>query len=409
MRKALGDLLVMLMRLFVPIYFKAFGKLKREAIELDGVSAPFFVVSNHQATLDLFFVGCSLKGPMCFVATDMLFRVPIMNFLMKTIGSIPKSKFAIDSSAVREMMRRVRHGCSVAIFPEGQRCIAGYTEPLVPGIGKLAKMLDVPVVATHIKGGFMADPFWSLKKRMGPAFISAEVLLTREQLRSMEPEEIEEAIAASLEHSDYEWIKGRPELSYRGKGRAIGLHNVMYTCPECRASDCFLTEGDVAYCKSCGYSVRWGDRGEFILVKGSALHHENLESHDRWQRQLVRKAVIQAAESDGTEPIFGPCNATIRRSRKARPLAVLGYGKVSLYRDAIRFDTEVDCPREFALRSIQGFAISAVRSKHNRMFEFLDGEGNLYNIILHDPLESTYKWLLTVSGLKKAQSGRAAC
>jgi len=165
----------------------------------------------------------------------------------------------------------------------------------------------------------------------------------------------------------------------------------------------------VAYCKSCGYSVRWGDRGEFILVKGSALHHENLESHDRWQRQLVRKAVIQAAESDGTEPIFGPCNATIRRSRKARPLAVLGYGKVSLYRDAIRFDTEVDCPREFALRSIQGFAISAVRSKHNRMFEFLDGEGNLYNIILHDPLESTYKWLLTVSGLKKAQSGRAAC
>lgn len=409
MRKALGDLLVMLIRLFLPIYFKVLGKLKKEAFKLDGLPAPFFVVSNHQATLDPFFVGCSLKGPMCFVATDMLFRVPIMNFLMKTIGSIPKSKFAIDSSAVREMLRKVRHGCSVGIFPEGQRCIAGYSEPLVPGIGKLAKMLDVPVVAVHLKGGYMADPFWSIKKRRGPAFISAEVLLTKEQLRSMEPSEIEETITASLEHSDYEWIKGRPELRYKGKGRAIGLHNVMYTCPECGASDCFLTDGDIATCKSCGYSVSWGDRGEFILVKGSALHHENLESHDRWQRQLVRKAVLEATQSEGDRPIFGPCSATIRRSRKAKPLIVLGEGNVSLHTDAIRFDTEVDCPKEFTLRSIQGFAISAVRGKHNRMFEFLDGEGHLYNIILHDPLESTYKWLLTVSGLKKAIGGQTAC
>ncbi len=400
MKKAIGSVLLFLLRLILPVYFKLFGKLRIGSIDLKGVKAPFFLVSNHQATMDPFLVGVLVPGPISFVATDMLFRVPVMNFLMTSIGSIPKSKFAIDSSAVRQMMRCVRNSCSVGIFPEGQRCIAGYTEPLVPGIGKLAKMLDVPVIAAKLQGGFFADPFWALKKRHGGTTVNIRPLLTKEQLRSMEPSQVEDAIVGVLKHSDYEWIKTRPELRYKGRDKALGLHNIMFICPECMATDCFKTSGDVATCKNCGYSVAWGERGEFVPQDGGRLHYENLESQDRWQEAYISSKASEALLKPAGALVYGPLEATIRRSRKAKPLMVIGEGRISLHNDSLRLDTEADCPKAFSLAQISGFAISAVRSKHNRMFEFIDEDGSLYNFILHDPLESTYKWHLTVAYLR---------
>ncbi len=100
----------------------------------------------------------------------------------------------------------------------------------------------------------------------------------------MDPLEIERLITEGIAHSDYEWIKSRPELLYKGRDRALGLHNVMFKCPECGATDCFLTEGDTTSCKGCGYSVSWGDRGEFSLVKGTRLHFADLQGHELWQR-----------------------------------------------------------------------------------------------------------------------------
>lgn len=409
MKKVLGSVLSFLIRLVLPVYFKLFGKLKIGSINLKGVKRPFFLVSNHQATMDPFLVGVLVPGPISFVATDMLFRVPIMNFLMSAIGSIPKSKFTIDSSAVRQMMRCVRNGRSVGIFPEGQRCFAGYTEPLVPGIGKLAKMLDVPVISAKLQGGYFADPFWALKKRHGGTTVNLGLLLSKEQLRAMDFSQVEDVIIKALVHSDYEWIKTKPGLTYKGKNKALGLHNIMFVCPECMATDCFLTSGDVATCKNCGYSVAWGDRGEFVPQDGTKLHYENLELQDRWQEAFIESKVSAAALEPEGALVYGPLEATIRRSRKAKPLKVIGEGLISLHNDAIRLVTEADCPKTFHLDSITGFAISAVRSKHNRMFEFIDRDGALYNIILHDPLESTYKWYLTVyrlrARIKAASSG----
>lgn len=399
MKEFLETVFVFLIRLLLPVYFLVFRKVRKVDFAVKGLKAPYFLVCNHQATLDPFFLGVNLPGPISFVATDMLFRVPIMNFLLTTIGTIPKSKFSIDSQAVRGMMRAARNGRAIAIFPEGQRCIAGYTEPLVPGIGKLAKLLDVPVVAGKLKGGFLVDPFWSRRKRKGTIEMSAGLLIDRERLRSMDSDEVEAEITAALEHSDHKWIKSRHELRFTGKERAKGLYNVMYLCPECSASDSFGTEGDIATCRSCGYSISWNDKGSFDLVKGSRLHFPDIEQHDRWQRVETSERARLLVAAGEQSPVLGPQAALVRRSRKAKPLAAVGMGRISLMTGSMILESE-GVVRELPLRNIQGFAISAVRSKFDRMFEFIDTDGILYNLTLEDPYESTYKWLLTFNALK---------
>lgn len=407
MKSVLGAIITTLGKAVLPIYFAIFGKTRRGSVDLSGIKPPFLLVSNHQATMDPFFIGVMLPGVTSFVATDMLFRLPIMNYLMSAIGSIPKSKFVSDATSVRMMLNKIRKGQSVGIFPEGQRCVAGFTDRVIPGIGKLAKILDVPVVLAKLEGGFLADPRWAIKKRKGPSNVNIRLLLTREQLRSMDPLEIERLITEGIAHSDYEWIKSRPELLYKGRDRALGLHNVMFKCPECGATDCFLTEGDTASCKGCGYSVSWGDRGEFSLVKGTRLHFADLQGHELWQRSQIDELVggHLAAKPRGSL-VFGPFDVTIRRSRKAKPLLPIGTGKLSLYDDRLELATEADCPHTFRFDEIEGFTVSAIKGKHHRIVEFMHNRLALYNMVFHDPMESTYKWNMCVDRLKAAQKAQ---
>ena len=409
MKSVIGAIITTLGKAVLPIYFAIFRKTRRGLVDLSGIKPPFLLVSNHQATMDPFFIGVMLPGVTSFVATDMLFRLPIMNYLMSAIGSIPKSKFVSDATSVRMMLGKIRRGQSVGVFPEGQRCVAGFTDRIIPGIGKLARILDVPVVLGRLEGGFLADPRWAIKKRQGPSTVSIRLLLTREQLRSMDPLEIEKLITQEMAHSDYEWIETQPDLRYKGRDRALGLHNVMFKCPECGATDCFLTEGDIATCKGCGYSVSWGDRGEFTLINGSRLHFQDLQRHEMWQRGQMDALVSEhlASKPKGSL-VLGPFEVTIRRSSKSKPLLPIGTGEMSLYDDRLELRTDADCPASFALGDIEGFTVSAIKGKHHRIVEFMHNRSALYNMVFHDTMESTYKWNMCVDRLKAAMKAQSS-
>jgi len=393
------------------IHFRLFGKVKRSEVVLDGVEPPFLVVANHQTELDPFYIGTNVPGRISFLATDSLFKNRFVRAVMSALGSIPKSKLDVDPAAIRKMIESVKHGWSVGLFPEGQRSMAGYTDDIAPTVGRLAKMLDVPVVAAKLQGGFLARPCWAYWGRRGRCILNVKLLFSKEQVRQLKPDEIQKAVADSLHHSDFEWIRKNPRLRYRGKNRAHGLHNIMFLCPECGSRDCFKTRGDVCTCKVCGYSVRWGDRGEFILMNGSRLHHENLELQDKWQKSEIRLAACQSRATPGRDLIHGPCKVTVRRQRKSGPMETIGTGEVVLYEDAICVvpdDGNHGLPAEFGLNRVRGFSVEAIRGRRNRIVEFLY-EGDVYSLVFHNELESTYEWHLMVRSLQaEARAERQA-
>ena len=402
----IGSVTTLLAKLIFPIYRRLFGRLRKVEVNLAGVTPPFFLVANHQTEMDPLYIGTNVPGRVSFVATDSLFRNPLMDYLMSALGSIPKSKFDVDPASIRMMMDSIKRGWSVALFPEGQRSMAGYTDAIAPTVGRLAKMLDVPLVVAKLQGGFLSHPCWAYWARRGRCALNIEVLFSREQVRQLKPDEIQKAVAERLHNSDFDWIRSHPRLKYRGKNRAHGLHNIMFACPECGSTDCFQTRGDLSTCKACGYCVKWGDKGEFILENGSRLHHANLEQQDKWQKDLIDRVARQAELNPGCDVIHGPCHVTIRRKPKSGPLEILGDGDVVLYEDAIRVSPVDGCPPEFGLAKIKGFSVEAIRGRRNRIVEFLH-DGAVYSFVFHNELESTYKWHLMVRRLKAGHDATA--
>ena len=405
MKAAIGSVITYLAKLIFPVYTRIFGRLRKGRVDIAGVKPPFFLVANHQTEMDPLYIGTAIPGRISFVATDSLFRNPTVNYLMSALGSIPKSKFSVDPSSIRMMIDSIRRGWSVGLFPEGQRSMAGYTDMIAPTVGRLAKMLDVPLVVAKLQGGFLSHPCWAYWPRKGRCILNMSLLFSQEQLRRLDPDEIQEAITDSLYNSDYDWIRTQPRLRYKGKKRAQGLHNIMFACPECGSCDCFLTDGDLSTCKVCGYSVRWGDRGEFILAKGDRLHHANLEEQDRWQKEMIETAVQRTGSDPSSDSIYGPCRVTIRRKCKSGPLEIIGDGDVVLYEDAIRVSRLDGCPPVFRIDNISGFSVEAIRGRRNRIVEFLH-DGTVYSFVFHDELESTYKWHLMVRRLKAGRGGK---
>jgi len=56
-----------------------------------------------------------------------------------------------DSQVIRDIVTIIKQGENIGIFSEAVRNWSGSTSPMDPSIGKLIKMLKVPVVITVLK------------------------------------------------------------------------------------------------------------------------------------------------------------------------------------------------------------------------------------------------------------------
>src|SRR5205085_495254 len=77
------------------------------------------LVSNHQSYLDPVLVALYLPRPMSFLAKSELFRHRFFAWLIRSLNAFPVRQGAGDVGAVREMIKRLREGHMLNIFPEG--------------------------------------------------------------------------------------------------------------------------------------------------------------------------------------------------------------------------------------------------------------------------------------------------
>ncbi len=75
------------------------------------------LVSNHLSFLDVFVLGIPLRFPLNYVARSTLF-VPVVGFLIRSVGGFPIQREGMGASGVKETLRRVRNGGIVLLFPE---------------------------------------------------------------------------------------------------------------------------------------------------------------------------------------------------------------------------------------------------------------------------------------------------
>lgn len=112
-------------------------------------SGPVLLVSDHSSYSDPMVLAATANRPIIFLTAREIYRRPDLRWLCEIAHYIPINRSTHDVGAVRAMLRALRQGEVIGIFPEGG--IDEYREENGHlGIGYLALKTGAPVVPVSI-------------------------------------------------------------------------------------------------------------------------------------------------------------------------------------------------------------------------------------------------------------------
>lgn len=110
------------------------------------------IAPNHVSYLDPPTAGSGYRRVTHFMAKQELFKIPVLGWLIKAVGSFPVKQHSADRNALRTALELLSKGEVVCIFPEGTRSLDGKLLPAQAGIGMIALKSRAPVVPVALIG-----------------------------------------------------------------------------------------------------------------------------------------------------------------------------------------------------------------------------------------------------------------
>ena len=271
-------------------------KYKVEKINMEGLKAPYLMLSNHMHFID-FELAAMATWPYPVSNVVSIDGYVIKGFLLEWIGAIATRKYTSDLHLVKSIRKVLQRGDILGMYPEARYSPCGTTSFLPDSLGKLVKMNKVPVVAVVHHGNHLYAPFWNYKyKRKVPMHTTFTQILTPEQIAAMSVDEINVAIREALQYDDYRYQKEQG-IRITESYRAEGLHQVLYQCPHCREEFQMDSKGSELFCKACGKRWNWREDGYLEALEGET-EFDHIPDWFNWERQQV------SAEIDRGEYAF---------------------------------------------------------------------------------------------------------
>lgn len=274
-------------------------KTKITKAGMDGIKPPYILLGNHNAFFDM---SVSAKATFpnfgnYIVAIDGYIG---REWLLRSIGCICKRKFTNDIVMLRNIQHAIKLGNIVGIYPEARYSLCGTTAPLPESLGKLCKMMGVPVVMLMCHGHHINHPFWNTRHERGvkPTEAEMKLLYTAEELEKLSADEINERLVKEFQYDDFKWQKERG-IIVDCKDRAVGLEKILYQCPHCRKEFRMESSGITLRCGECGKEWTMTELGELEAVDGET-EFSHIPDWYEWERENVKKEVAAGTYSTGT-------------------------------------------------------------------------------------------------------------
>lgn len=154
------------------------------------LSGPVLVASNHQSFLDPPLIGNLYKTEMVFFARKTLFK-GFGKWLYPQWNAIPIDQDKPDMSSMKTVIRMLKEGWRVLVFPEGARTLDGEIGEAAPGVGMIAAKAGVPIQPVRIEGADKALPRGSGKISLARITVKVgkPILLSPEEFKAYSSKE----------------------------------------------------------------------------------------------------------------------------------------------------------------------------------------------------------------------------
>ncbi len=145
-----------LMRFLIWILIHTFYRVEKKGLQNIPEEGACVLVCNHVSFVDALVIGGCISRPVRFVMDHRIFKIPVLNFVFRTAGTIPIAPAKEDPVMLEKAYDRIdeylKAGEVVCIFPEGRITDNGELYPFKKGISRILERSPVPVVPMALCG-----------------------------------------------------------------------------------------------------------------------------------------------------------------------------------------------------------------------------------------------------------------
>lgn len=263
---------------------------------MEGLKPPYLLLCTHMSFIDFKVTTAALfpHRSSYVVAIDGFLK---REWLLRNAGGICKRKFTNDIQLVRQIQHVLHKQKSIlALYPEARYSLIGTTAVLPSSLGKMAKLLKVPVVVLNMHGNYLNSPCWNLAKRGNRIEADLTRLFTAEELAKTSVRVINEKIEEAFAYDEYAWQK-RNNIIINHPKRAEGLHKVLYKCPHCQTEFRMGSSGATLSCNACGKKWEMTELGELKTIEKAwdeqafVTEYPHIPDWYTFERESVRKEI----------------------------------------------------------------------------------------------------------------------
>lgn len=313
---------------FVSLFYRIRYRVHINKKALKGLKGGAVVLATHTSNYDHVLTAMALyPRRVTFVMSEHFYANKLLRPFLRLMHTIPKKMFCPDTRSVLSMIRAIREGNTLLLFPEGRLTCYGKSLGITPGTAELVRNLGVPVYTITAEGAGKTFPKWAKKPRIGRIEVNLSKLFDGAELKDMSLDAIEQKIAAAIEHNAWESL---PDANFKTRDAALGLDGILWRCPECGAEHSLICENNSIICNNCSLKATIDAHGQISGVDGirtvADWYEQNASTLDL-DTPLTSECSVGV--TDGDPKIDG----VMRRG--------VGHGRMTLSREGFEFVGEI--------------------------------------------------------------------
>lgn len=264
--------------------------VKVRKVGVKGLKPPYILLCNHNSFFDF---KVATKALFPHIANNIVAIDGFINReeLLRNVGCILKRKFIPDAPLIKKIKHSLfvnRYICG--IYPEARYSLTGTTAILPESLGKMVKLLNMPVVTFICRGHHLQQPVWNLRKRNVPTSADMTLLYDKDAIESASVDEINQKITQAFQYDDYAY-QYEHKIAIKEPWRAEGLERILYQCPHCRAQQRMKSKGHTLTCLACGKSYAMDEYGRMSGSDG-VTEFPHIPDWYEWEREQVRQEIL---------------------------------------------------------------------------------------------------------------------